>query len=458
MYNARIMNSLKQKEPIILLIGDTVFLLLSLWLSLVIRNLSVPTKSIFYIHLVPFGYLFIAWIVVFYIAGLYEKRTLILRSRLPGLLFSTQVANSLIAVLFFYLIPVFGIAPKTLLFIYLLVSSLIMIVWRAYGYFLIGSTTTDNALIIGSGKEMDELIEEVNQHSLYKLKFVSSVDLQQAADVEKILGEAVEKVSNKEISLIVADLAHTKADAVIPRLYSMIFDNVVFVDMHKMYEDIFKRVPLSLLKYNWFLENISAYSSFAYDALKRLMDIVVSIVLLIITLPFDVFAIVMIRLEDKGSAFIVQERLGKNNTIIRIYKFRTMTTNDDGKYDDEKATTNKITKIGSFLRKSRIDEFPQFFNVIKGDLSLVGPRPELPLLAKLYEKEIPYYNIRHIIKPGLSGWAQIYQENHPHHKEAISETEEKLAYDLYYIKNRSLLLDIKIALRTIRTLLSRAGR
>ena len=114
--------------------------------------------------------------------------------------------------------------------------------------------------------------------------------------------------------------------------------------------------------------------------------------------------------------------------------------------------------MGKFLRKTSLDEFPQFWNVLKGDLSLIGPRPELPALAKSYAEKIPYYNVRHLVRPGLSGWAQIYHEKHPHHGLDTEETKNKLSYDLYYIKNRSFLLDIKIALRTLKTLVSIAGK
>ena len=119
--------------------------------------------------------------------------------------------------------------------------------------------------------------------------------------------------------------------------------------------------------------------------------------------------------------------------------------------------SSEITRVGKFLRKLRIDELPQLLNVLRGDLSLIGPRPELPELVRVYEKEIPYYNIRHLIKPGLSGWAQLYHENHPHYRANVSETKVKLSYDLYYIKNRSFFLDLKIALKTIKVLLSRSG-
>ena len=134
-----------------------------------------------------------------------------------------------------------------------------------------------------------------------------------------------------------------------------------------------------------------------------------------------------------------------------------MTHDDKGEYGTDTKPA-QVTRVGAFLRKSRIDELPQLWNVLKGDLSLIGPRPELPELVKHYTEEIPYYNVRHLIKPGLSGWAQIYHDQHPHHAVATLETKHKLSYDLYYIKNRSFLLDLKIALRTLKTLVTFAGR
>ena len=121
------------------------------------------------------------------------------------------------------------------------------------------------------------------------------------------------------------------------------------------------------------------------------------------------------------------------------------------------AKNSEITKVGNFLRKTRIDELPQLINVLRGDMSLIGPRPELPVLVKQYEQEVPYYRVRHLIKPGLSGWAQLYQKDPPKSTADAEKTRIKLSYDLYYIKNRSFFLDISIALRTIAALLSRSG-
>jgi len=450
------MNFLGKKESLLLLGGDLSVFVLSLWLSLFLRTFSAPSQELFAVHLVPFGELFIIWILVFYISGLYERHIIILWSKLPSRIITTQLVNAGLAVLFFYFIPLFGITPKTILFIYLLVSSVLIFLWRAYGYFLVSAGQSVKALLIGSGEEMKELFEEVNGNPLHSIHFASSVDLDKM-EGKDFLDEVVSKAYSEEVSLIAIDLANEKVEPILPHLYNLIFSKIQFIDMHKLYEDIFNRVPLSLLKYNWFLENISTSSRQTYDALKRIMDIIISIPLLIVPILTFPFAFLAMKFEDGGPIFIYQDRVGKGNKTVKIVKFRSMNTNDGGEYKDGK-TNLKVTKIGAFLRKTRLDEFPQLLNVIRGDISLIGPRPELPPLVKLYTSEIPYYNIRHLIKPGLSGWAQIHQETgHPHHSEAVLETKEKLSYDLYYIKNRSFLLDLKIALRTIKTLISRVG-
>jgi exopolysaccharide biosynthesis polyprenyl glycosylphosphotransferase len=451
------MKVLGKREPLVLLLGDLFFFLISLWLALFVRSFELPSRAVFLTHLAPFGIIFLVWITVFYIAGLYERHTIILQSRLPAIIFNTQLTNSAVAVIFFYLIPFFGITPKTTLFIDLVITFFAVLAWRMYGYLYIGAHEPEKAILIGSGGEMKELVDEVNGNPLHNLNFINTVDLERS-DTAGFWDEIVSQIYSENISLVAIDLMHDRVAPILPHLYNLIFSRVRFIDMHKIYEDIFDRVPLSLLRYNWFLENISTQPESIYDVLKRMMDIILSAVLLIISLPFDLVAYIAIKMEDRGPAFISQVRMGKNNKPIKIYKFRTMTGNDEGQYGQTGSSKLHVTKVGAFLRTSRIDEFPQFWNVLMGDLSLIGPRPELPSLMKVYEEEIPYYNVRHIIKPGLSGWAQIYQENHPHHGNAVSQTKEKLAYDLYYIKNRSFLLDIKIALRTIKTLLSRAGK
>ncbi len=446
------MRILNRKEPLILFAGDLFFFLVALWLSLYIRNLELPSLDLLASHLPPFILLFAVWVVAFFIAGLYDKQTVLLKSRLPSIIFNTQVTNSVIAVLFFYFIPYFGITPKTNLFIDLIVSFILIVIWRIYLYGALGVKKKQNAILIGSGKEIQELRDEVNHNPRYNLNFISSIDLNDMESID-FQEDILKRVYEEEVTMIAIDLHHPKAQPLLPHLYNLIFSNIVFIDKHRIYEDIFDRIPLSLVKYSWFLENISTSPNVVYDVLKRIMDVVLAAILGIISLLFYPFVYLAIKMDDGGPLFISQERVGKNNQIIEIYKFRSMSRNelDLGKQD------NKVTRVGNFLRRSRIDELPQFWNILKGDLSFIGPRPELPSGVKHYEQEIPYYAVRHLIKPGLSGWAQIYHDNHPHHGFGVEQTKEKLSYDLYYIKNRSFLLDIKIALKTVKSILSRAG-
>ncbi|MDB4991960.1 MAG: sugar transferase, partial [Parcubacteria group bacterium] len=156
-----------------------------------------------------------------------------------------------------------------------------------------------------------------------------------------------------------------------------------------------------------------------------------------------------------GNPFIWHKRIGRGNKPFYIVKLRSMLINDHGEPELQKK--NRVTTFGKILRKTRIDEFPQLWNILKGDLSFIGPRPELPTNARVYETEIPYYEVRHLITPGLSGWAQIYDHDPPRGAVDIERTQRKLSYDMYYLKHRSFGLDMAIALKTLRALLSFSG-
>lgn len=432
-----------KKETLALFLGDVVLLYFSLWSALAIREWGIPSGHAWKLHFWPFTIIMAVWILVFFISGLYEKHTLILKSRLPSTVFNAQVANSFIAVLFFYFIPYFGIAPKTNLFIYLVISSGLILVWRIYGDKILHPLSKQNGIIVGSGEEMKELLEEVNNNPRYGLQFISSVDLDRISGVD-FQEEILSRVYSEEVQIIAIDLRSEKVEPILPHLYNLIFSRVKFIDMYKVYEDLFDRIPLSLVRYNWFLENISTETRTAYDVVKRIVDVVISFVIGVLSLLVYPFVALAIKLDDGGSIFFEQRRIGQNNKIIKVKKFRTF-------------SDSKITRVGKWLRALRIDELPQLWNVFKGDMSMIGPRPEIPALVKHYEEEIPYYNIRHLIKPGLSGWAQLYHSDPPKVNADSQKTRRKLSYDLYYIKNRSLMLDLKIALKTIKTLLSRSG-
>jgi lipopolysaccharide/colanic/teichoic acid biosynthesis glycosyltransferase len=214
-------------------------------------------------------------------------------------------------------------------------------------------------------------------------------------------------------------------------------------------------VPLTLINYEWILSNLSA--SRFYDALKRPIDVIASAIIGTVSLVFYPLVMLAIKLEDGGDIFIKQERVGRFQKPIHIYKFRSMTGNDQGNYGAEGRSELRVTRVGRWLRVLRLDELPQLWNVFRGDLSIVGPRPELPALAQRYSECITYYNARYLVSPGLTGWAQMKHDRHPHHGADVEETRAKLSYDLYYLKNRSLLLDIFIMLQTLRILVTAKG-
>ncbi len=450
-----IFKTVNRLEALVLFLGDLVIFYLSLWITLLVREGTVPYAVDFVRYLSPFTILFGVWLLSFFIAGLYEKHTTILRKRLPAIILNTQIINTILGIFFFYFIPYFGITPKTILFIYLVISFCLVVLWRRYGALFFSERTQEPAILIGSGEEMHELLREVNGNPRYGIHFAISIDPKDvdALDFQK---EVLEPLYSENITTIVIDTKHEKIASILPSLYNLIFSGVRFFDMYKVYEDVFDRIPLSLVQYSWFLENISITRKVAYEFLKRVMDIVIALPLSLITLLAMPFVWGAIAWDDGGKMFIVQERVGRNNKLIRIIKIRTMRfdSKDEQLLSD---TKNYVTKTGEFLRKSRMDELPQLWNVLLGDLSLIGPRPELPQLVKHYETEVPFYNVRHLIKPGLSGWAQIYHDGHPHHGTNVEETRTKLSYDLYYIKNRSFFLDLKISLKTLKTLLSRMG-
>lgn len=450
------MNLIDRKDHITLFLGDITVLILSLIITLVLRYGVWPSAATLRLHLEPFSILFIAFILVYFIAGLYEKHTVLFKNRLPITLLNVQLVNTIVGVSFFYFVPFFSIAPKTVLFLFLTLSLIFMYAWRMFVVFKFSSQKKQKAILIADSPESHELKEEINGNSQYKLSFVEVI--KPSSDKEKILSQIKEIISKENISLVVIDTHHPALAEVVSAFYPLAMSGVLFFDIGKIYETIFDRIPVSMVSKTWFIEHMSSMApKLVYDGIKRLIDISLALVVGIISLIFYPFVIIAMKILESGSPiFSYQKRVGQYNKIIKIVKFRTMTVaNDDGKWG---SIENKVTPLGSFLRKTRIDELPQLWNVLKGDISLIGPRPEFPEPVAQYSKEIPNYTIRHSVKPGLSGWAQIYHEQHPHHGLDIKETSNKLSYDLYYIKYRSFLLDLKIALRTIKVLITFVGK
>lgn len=435
-----------------LLIGDLLVFAFSLWVTLATRYLSLPDASLFNRHFVPFSLLFVAWVVVFFLAGLYGKHTRLFRSRLPATIFYTQIINMALAAVFFFSLPIFGLAPKTILVLYLFISFVLIYVWRVGIFPHMPRWLAEERIkgvLIASGTEAHALMEEVAHDPRYPFVFEYMVDTKSAPNHE-IIQRACRVVEEDDITFLVVDLSDKAISAALPIIYDAAFHKRRFalVDAVELYQEIFDRVPLSLIQYEWVLESVSR--SRTYDFVKRGLDILGALVLGTFSLVAYPFTILAIKLDDGGPLFITQERVGRYQQPIRIIKFRSMTGNDHGDYGEHGKTKLKITRVGKWLRILRIDELPQLWNVLVGDLSLVGPRPELPALVAQYNARIPYYNARYFIPPGLTGWAQIIHDQDPHHGTDIAETKTKLSYDLYYLKHRSLMLDMFVILQTIK--------
>jgi lipopolysaccharide/colanic/teichoic acid biosynthesis glycosyltransferase len=445
------------KTAILLVLGDLIAYLFSLILTLIIRYGEIPSKALIISHLPAFSILFILFLIINFSSGLYDKQSSFVRNRIQGLIIKAQIVNIFAGITFFYLAPV-AIAPKANLAIYFIISTLVLWVWRVVMFPVFNFTRNQPAILVGAGDDIQDIYEEINKRTNYGILFKEKISPQLSVDATvSAIAEAVER---NQASVIVADLHNPTIEAAMPFLYSLIFSGLQVIDAEKLYEAIFDRISLSMVGERWLVVNAGSAlgGRRVYDSLKRAMDVIIASVVGVISLVLYPLVYIAVKLDDGGSLFIFQERVGKNGKPIRIAKFRSMTADDGGAYANNGGKTElSVTRAGKFIRLTRIDELPQLWSVIKGEQSLIGPRPELPALVAVYQKEIPYYNIRHLIKPGLSGWAQIYHRAHPHHAVAVDDTRDKLSYDLYYMKNRSLTLDIRIALQTIRSLLSRQG-
>lgn len=446
----------RTRELFILVLGDVICFSVALWLTLLVRYLEWPGSERLDAHFAPFLTLSAIWLFVFYIAGLYDKHTVLLKKLLLSRIIYTQIANIVLAAFLFVVIP-FGIAPKTNLVIYLIVSIILITVWRLYLFNFFSPKNLRRAILIADGEEAIELADEINNNDRYNYSFVRIIDERAVIHTPDFENRLLDLIERENVEIIIANPHGEHIERIMPTIFNLAFlqFRFTFLDFYKVYEDTFDRIPMSSLRHDWFISHISQNGRPVYSACKRLVDIIGALILLV---PFAIiFPLIAaaIKLGDGGSLFYVTERIGRFNQVVRIYKFRTKNGHDSGA--DALKSTLVDTTVGSFLRKSRLDELPQLINVLQGDLSFIGPRPEMPALASVYDEQIPYYNARHFITPGLSGWAQIKDFDAPRGGVDTDRTRNKLSYDLFYLKHRSLILDVQIALKTITALIMRTG-
>lgn len=450
-------------KKLILLLGDIGVLYFSLYLTLLLRYWAKPAEELWQSHFWPFTVIFIVWLLIFYISNLYDLNLAVNNVKFFQITGRSLIIAGLLSAAFFYLTPQINIAPKRNLLIYIAVFAILFYLWRQfYNWSLKAYLPKNTIAIIGLNEQARELIKELGQkpHLGYKTAFI--IDDKDNSGLNEIngvpiiktvsgLGGLIEK--NKITAIVLTSDPHQS-----PELRAALFEclplKINYIGLPYFYETITGKVPIEAINQMWFLENLSEGSKTLFDAIKRAYDIVLALIILIVTLPFWPFIGLFIKLGSKGLIFFKQTRSSKNNKPFTMIKFRTMTA----AYNDFAPTAEKdkrVTGFGAFLRKTRIDEIPQAINILKGEMSFVGPRPERPELIKELETIIPFYQERMLVKPGLTGWDQISGEYHSPSRE---DTLKKLQYDLFYIKNRSIYLDLSIILKTIYTVLSRGGR
>jgi len=452
-------------KRLILAAGDVIILYFSLWLTLLLRFQKPVTNEIWNKHWLPFTIVFLPWLMIFFINKLYDLETAKNGIKFYGILFKSLIWCAVVGFVFFY-IATTGISPKTILILDIVIFGALLTVWRRFfNALIIHKKFLENALIVGLTEEALVLAKQVNDKQQMGFRAVAILKLPGDRDltiIDSNLEVATTEQNLKEFinikkikGVIVAANLHDSPET-INQLYESLPQKIAIWDLPKFAEEFTGKILVNTIGQLWFLENIKESNKKIYEAEKRIADIILSFLMLACSIPFLPFICLAIKLDSPGPGFFKQQRTGKNGKKFMAVKFRTMAVNAE-KNGPRWAQKNdpRVTRIGRFLRKTRIDEIPQLINVFRGEMSFIGPRPERPeFIAKLKES-IPFYEIRLLIRPGITGWAQVMG---PAYGGSEAESLEKLQYDLYYIKNRSLTLDISILLKTIKTVLTGGGQ
>jgi lipopolysaccharide/colanic/teichoic acid biosynthesis glycosyltransferase len=312
-------------------------------------------------------------------------------------------------------------------------------------------------LLVAEGRELHELEEELKNNKIIDTKRVDVIDIEKEVGLD-LYTKIKNTVEENDFNLIAINMHHSHIKNNIELFYELLLDKKDVINFADLYEEVFEKIPLKNIDAGWFFSNLYNKRDYFYDFSKRTFDLVLSVPAFAASLIFYPFIFLIIKIQDGGSMFYVSKRIGKDGKEFSLYKFRSMTNVKETNILS-KDEAKRVTKFGDFIRKTRIDELPQLINVIKGNLSLIGPRPEMPELVREYSNQIAFYGIRYTIVPGLSGYAQIYQDQREVPKFGLSTdaTKEKLSYDIYYLKHRSFILDLSLIIKTMKTLIGRTG-
>lgn len=432
---------------------DIAFCISSLFLALFIKYNKCPTFQEYLIHLKIFIPVIISWVLGMYIFYLYSIDVYLPAYKLLFRMFCCYLISAVIGISYFYVFST-RLTPKRILLIYNSLVLGLLFMWHLLcKKFFTNKYFKNKFIFIGYTPDVKSLLE------LTKIKYYGNFIFEGIYDENskyatiKTEQELEEYLFKRNIKTVVI----TSKYKLTPSLSNMLMDamgnKTVFYSLPDFYELIARKIPISSISDGWILNKISKAECIIYKSIKRAADIIFSILILFITSPIWLLSTFIIPLESKGPVIFKQKRLGLHSKEFILYKFRSMREeNNTYKYTTE--NDSRITKFGNFMRKTRIDEIPQLINILKGDMSLIGPRPERPEYAIELQKQIPFYNQRLIVRPGITGWDQVSGE---YHSPSTEDTYKKLQNDLYYIKNSSLSLDFSIAMKTIATMFMREG-
>ena len=451
-----------------LLLGDFLFFWTALILNLYVRyyyHNPNPEWSLINLHFIPFTVVFTIWLIIFGAFGLYELRFTQNTKRFFYRLLRAAATNVMLTIIIFYLVlPLTEIEPRRNLFIIASLSTILIAGWRYLFNLFIIRARASRVIFFGTNKETIGLADYLlknPQLGQRPVAFISNNEEQ----LFNPLSLPLFRLENQNIAHIVQDMdadiivisREIKENTTLVKiLFQVISLGVGVLEFTTFHEMLTGKIPLSLIGEVWFLENLVGVRKKVYEFFKRISDTTVTVVIGIpALLLFPVIALA-IKLSSPGSVFYKQQRVGRNGKVFWLIKYRSMVENADQLSGFKKIDGQdpRQTKIGSILRKIYLDELPQIINILRGEMSLVGPRPERPEYIEELKQKIPFYETRLLVAPGLTGWAQVNMENDA----SVEDAPEKMQYDLYYIKNRSPILDLLIILRTAFLISRRQGR
>lgn len=447
----------------LLTINDILILYLSLLAALVFRYGQGFREQIDF-HLLPFSVLFIIWLFVFYIANLYEISFLKNGPEFYGTFFKTITTNAILGIAFFYLLPFWAIAPRRNLFLFLVIFTGLDFITRiAFNKALSSRKFKRPTIIVGKNEQSLQLAQFLknNPQLGYQLEYILDPSGTLSGHIDGVevihnLRQLPEKVELKQISTIIISPEAYKIPRLIGHFYRLLSKKINFYPLSGFYEKISNKILLANIDQVWFLENLSEGTKKFYEITKRAADVFFAVLFGIVALALAPLITLAIKFSSPGPIFFRQTRVGQLGKEFSIIKFRTMIRDAEKHSGAVWARKNdpRITKGGKWLRRSRLDELPQLWNILRGEMSFVGPRAERPEFHDQLKNEVPFYEERYLIKPGLTGWAQTQYQ----YGASVKDAAEKLQYDLFYIKHRSLALDFSIILKTANIVIRQAGR